>query len=298
MVGRGDDFYQVPEARQRCTVSDEDGWFPVYFHENQVFGSVHTASFDALAAAIPSELIAPIRLPGGRGLITLMVTRHGVVTWTGMDGSPIRKSSFGEVAVSVPVSWKGRGEDPQPRARLGGFVLHQPVTAWQPCEDGWELLGFPKFVADMNFNEGTRTRRVQVAEDGEQILDLQVRPGGPAAGVDQSGLAYTSMNAQLIALPTRMIGHWQVRLGRDIGRLHLGGHLVGERLRALDVSPHAIAVVSFLSHRTSITRLGSPVGVATNYRRYPGHKRPLGRYTVTYPGIGTVDLNEQVHPPD
>ncbi len=292
-VARGEDFCQVPEPVQRCTVAEEDGWLPVYFHDNAVFGSVHIASFEAVAEAIPSEAITPVRLPRGRCLVGILAFRYGLVTWTAADGSALRKAPFGEVAIACPVSWHGEGPDVSARQRLRGFVLQQPVTAWRPCDDGWQLFGYPKFVADMEFTEGTRSRKVQVTEGGQELLSLEGRPGGPAATFDQNGLIYTAMGTDLVANTDRSLGRRQVRLGRDIGQFHAGDHPVGRALQRLDISPRPIAVVNYLQHSSSISELGRRVGACTPYDRYAGQHRHLGRYTVTYPGVGTIDLNAE-----
>lgn len=288
-------FYDLGQPRTAWTVAGRTGWYPVYFYDNQVFSAVHTASFDAVAAMLPSDEIVPVGREGGRALIVVTAYRYGTVVWSSPDGELGCNEPYGEVPVSAVVTRARSTSGPSRRGRQSpaGFVLQLPVTTRQACVDGRQLLGFPKFVADMHFIEREKTREVRVAEGGRDVLTFSVRTGGLTVRDRLSRSALGTLHGQLVETINRVRGHMQVRPGAGGGRLEFGDHEAGRQLASLQISPTPLTALSYLDHSMMIPGAPQPKGACTDSSGYEGSDRDHGRYTVTYTAIGTLDLHPQ-----
>lgn len=287
-------FHDSGQPRTAWTVAGRTGWYPVYFYDNQVFSAAHTASFDAVAAMLPSDEIVPVGREGGRALIAVTAYRYSTVVWSSPGGELGGNEPYGEVSVAAWVTRARSKAEPSSRGRQSsvGFVLQLPVTTRQACVDGRQLLGFPKFVADMHFTEGEKTREVRVAEGGRDVLTFSVRTGGMTISDRLSRSALGTLHGQLVETTNRVRGHMQVRLGRHGGRLMFGDHETGQRLASLQISPTPVTTLSYLDHSMMIPGAPQPKGTCADYIGYEGSDRTHGRYTVTYPAIGTLDLHQ------
>lgn len=285
------DYYDWRGPTPVVTVDGRSFRLPVYYHENQLFASVHTASYDAVAAELPSDLIAPVRWLDGRALVAVHAFRYTAVTAVTPDASTMRRAPYGEVVVSAVVS---RGPAPRALPLLGrprGFVLQMPVTTKQARDGGLQLWGYPKFVADMDFAEEGAVRGVEVSEAGSPILTLTVRPGGRVLADRRPLVSYTSLHGRLLETSVPASGHVRIRVGSGAGHLDLGEHPVAERLRRLRIAAESVAVYSYLDHHSTLPA-GVPIGPAREYEGYAGAEREIGRYTVSYPGTAPLDQYE------
>ncbi len=269
---------------------------PLHYHDDEFMASLHTASYDAVAAELPSDLIRPARWINGRALISVAAFRYHAITCANGDGSTRLLAPYGEVSVAAVVTLGPAPRlVPVLRPPLHVFVLHLPVTTLEARDVGAALWGFPKFVGDIDFVEQPSVRRVTVSEDDEVVLELSLRPSGPALPDHQPHLVYTALGGELLETIVPMSGYRQIRLGGAGGRLQFGDHSVGRQLSRLDISPTPVAVFNYVTHR-SVLPAGQAIGPARAYRGHPGLERPHGRYTVRYPDTPPLDVvTGQVH---
>ncbi len=282
-------FYQWQGPRPVITVGDTQLRLPVFYHRNDVFMSLHPASYEAVTAELPSEAIRPARWADGRALVAVTAFRYHTITWSSGDGSASSLAPYGEISIAAVVT-TGQAPRVMPllSGQLKGFVLHLPVTSIEARDGGIAGWGFPKFVADMDFAEDPSFRRVQLSEGGSPILTLTVRPRGPVLAERRPLVAYTALHGELLETVVPVLSHMQARLGSGGGELLLGDHEVAHRLRRLGISPTPVAVFSYLDHR-SILPAGHPVGPAADYHGYTGADRAFGRFTVSYPDTPPLD---------
>lgn len=274
---------------QDVTIGGVPVGLPFAYHANDVFQSLHTAAYDAVAGLLPSEVIRPVRWLDGSAVVAVTAFRYRDVSWARTDGTTGRLAPYGEISVAAVVT-RGpvRRGLPLLARRLEGFVLHLPVTTAQARDGGREFWGYPKFVADMDFAESPTERRVVLSEAGARILSLTVRPGGPVLPERRPLVSYTSLGGALLETVIPVRGHAQSRVGSRTGELVLGEHAVADGLRRLRMSSPPIAVSSFLDHR-SVLPAGRPVGPAQPYEGFRGADRAFGRFTVRYPGTPPID---------
>lgn len=289
MMRRGD-FYEWAGPRPEVTVNGRRGRLPAFYHDNDVFTSMHLASYDAAAAALPGDLLRPVRWRDGRAVIAFTAFRYHAITLIGPDGETDTLAPYGEVSVAVAVTTGAAPRLlPLLRPQVAGFVLHLPVTTREARDAGLVTYGFPKFVADMDFTEDVGLRRIGLSEGGAAILTLSVRPRGPVLPDRRSLVAYTVLHGELLETVIPVRGHMQAMLGHA-GELRLGEHAVADQLRALDISPVPVAAFSYLDHR-SILPGPRVIGAAPDYIGYRGTDHDAGRFTIRYPGTAPLDQN-------
>ncbi len=285
-------FYgHVGEPAEPVTAGTFFGGFPGVWHRSEVWGTLHTASLDAVQAVLPSPDLHPVRLPGDRTLINISSIRHEEFTATGVDG--LAMLPYGEILVGALVTRR-----PAPPLlplvapsfsgiAAGTFVLHLPVTT-KAARDGGRNMGYPKFTADIEFEDSLETVRILLSEGGHRIFAHTVHPTGRPRVDGSPMVLYSADQGQLLEQTGPRFGLVRRRFGRTGGLLELGDHQVADELRDLEIDPQP-----FASMQVSGARLAMPgvrtVGPAGPYLGYIGDERDLGRYVVTYPGTGPID---------
>jgi hypothetical protein len=171
--------------------------------------------------------------------------------------------------------------------QAGAFVLHLPVTS-KAARDGGRGWGYPKFTADIEFEDSVQTVRATLSEGGHRILAHTVRPSGQPTVTGMPLTLYSVSNGQLWEQSVPRFALQRRRWGRDGGLLELGEHQVADELRGLDIQPQPFLTMHFSAARISFPGVRS-IGPARPYLGYIGDERELGRYVVTYPGSGPID---------
>jgi Acetoacetate decarboxylase (ADC) len=288
------DVHEWSGARPHLGVGNQRFHLPIHYHDDEFTSSLHTASYESVAAELPSDLIRPARWVNGRALISVAAFRYRSATCTAPDGTVRQLTPYAEVSVAAVVT---RGPAPRllpvlsPRVQV--FVLQLPVTTLEASDLGTALWGFPKFVADMAFIEDPAFRQVTVSEGNEHVLTLTVLPSGPALPDQQPHIVYSALGDELIETVVPMAGFRQIRLGARSGRLELGEHPVGKYLRRLDITATPLALFNYVSHRC-VLPLGRALGPARPFLGHRGDERARGAYTIRYPGTPPLDQYAQV----
>jgi hypothetical protein len=276
-----------PPAPERRSV------YPIVIQRVDGFVTAHTASFDAVTAALPTRALHPVRLPNGRALISVALYQKRAAT-AGSGASTLVMPPYAELPIVAIVT-----RSPMSRAgtllalagprssELGGFALQFPLTS-RTWGDGIRgALGAPTFVSDFDLDVSGSEWRLRVSEDERDIVTVRVRPGGGLRWSHDVQTTFGVLDRTLMA--ARFESDFVARRRRDGATLELGtDHPVANALRRLDVAPRAF--MTYFWHGGRVTLLGpEPIGEASPYPCHPGLDAPLGRYTVRYPGTPPID---------
>jgi hypothetical protein len=176
-----------------------------------------------------------------------------------------------------------------PEALAGGlFWLQIPVTTRQ-ARDAGLVVGEPKFLADIDFEDDLIERRVRVTEGGHEILTLSVRPEGRVRIDRQPTRAYSVHHGLLLEGVARRYTYEQRRMGPMGAHLTLGEHPVGELLARLGIAADPYVSGSWLAGRVVVAP-PRVIGPSADYEGFRGADRELGRYTIRHPGSDAIDL--------
>lgn len=189
---------------------------PAFYHAAASVESVHRADAAAVRSVLPSDELLPVRWFDGRAAVYVSGLRYQDVTAAHADGRPWVLRPYGEFMAAVLVARR-----PVPRGLsvlrpdafgVGAFVLSLPVTTVEALTLGRDLFGLPKFVADLDFQDEPASQVVTVAEDGRQVLALEVRPRGTARTYCATNVLYSSLRSELLETRVAVLGHRRVRL--------------------------------------------------------------------------------------
>ena len=134
---------------------------PTVYHRCESSQTLHSARLDAVRELLPTGDLHPVRLPGGRAVVVVSAFRWDEVTSNGVTGRAVLP--YGEVMVGAMVT--RRPAPPVlplaglvvPGLSYGAFVLHLPVTHRQARDGGRVAWGYPKFIADIEFDDSIET---------------------------------------------------------------------------------------------------------------------------------------------
>jgi len=268
-------------------------WYPIEIRRVDGFLAAHTASFEAVAAALPTEALHPVRLPNGRALIAVALYQKRAAS-AGSGASTNVMPPYAELPITAVVTRRPMSRAAAmltlagPRSsELSGFALQFPVTSrsWRDAIRG--ALGVPAFVADFDLDASASEWRLRVSEDERDIVTVRVRPGGGLRRSHDVQATFGVLDRRLMT--SRFETEFVARRRRGGATLELGAdHPVADALRRLDVSPRAF--MTYVYHDGRVTLLApEPVGDARPYPCHPGLDVPFGRYTVRYPGTPPID---------
>jgi len=250
---------------------------PIRYWRTDCFLALFAADLDAVTDLLPSSRLHPVRVTGTRAVVAIAVFNY---LETGVG-------PYGEIAVS-PLCTLDRPAPPVlPLATgylrgLSAFVAHLPVTTRIAREAGRQVWGYPKFVADMDFDLRPESQRVEMAEGGQEILSLEVRRRGHVALETAPLTSYTAHGDRLVRTRIEMRGHVATALGPSNGELLLGEHPVGREIAALGVGSRPLLTRTYLSH-SAILPVGEDLGrVERQYAGHLGSDAETGRHTIRY----------------
>ncbi len=144
-----------------------EGKAPMFFRDVQMMGGVFTCDLAAARALMPTPRHHPLRIWPGRGVVAVHCLEYADT-----DIGPYNEVSL-SIAVAhdiVPWSHWGALLSAEAHGRYRAFVVDLPVTTRIAYHGGVEILGFPKWVADIEFVEEGNLRLCTVRDGDEVVL--------------------------------------------------------------------------------------------------------------------------------
>ncbi len=244
-------------ARPGTEVTLRGGPFelPILYFRDDMFGLFFTADAAKVRAALPSDRLHPVRLPGGRALV-------GVVAFNYLETSI---GPYGEVSV---VAMAVHGARPPVTALpalleasypgFGMVVLHLPVTTLAARDAGRGQWGYAKFTSDMAFTIAPELMRCRMSEGGRHILTLTVERGGLFRRDRRPIVTYSVLDHGLIRTTIPHRGTYRMKLRPSSSRLELGDHPVAATIAALGLAERPL-MTRYYVERSAILPAGEVV---------------------------------------
>lgn len=202
------------------------------------------AHFPAPASAVrrllPGKALAPVLIAPGTAILSIAAIEYRRIA---------EIEPYNEVAVMTPVLHKPLVNLPTlpfffPRMfrSFGFFVLNMPVTTEESRELGVKVWGYPKFLADISFEEIDNTRRCRVQLEGKEYLSLDVQQI-PAKDQKVDFHIYTVKGDRLLRHRLETEGLYGVSPFPGGAAISFGDHPLGQALRGIGVGRKPIARV-------------------------------------------------------
>lgn len=231
-----------PGSQGTTTLSDGSAVrMPLLTYRARSFAALLTISAAKARALLPGDALRPVRISPRRALILVQAMEY-----TDKTTDPYR-----ELAVSIPVLRSPRLEVPGGSlaawlARSGGgsYITHLAVDTEEARLIGWEILGFPKFLATIELGETRNEHIAEASLDGQSILTLAVAKAARHRSQrrDFSIYSLSPVENRLFHIPYQSEATVGATRGSRSARLHLGSHPVAGELR--DLHPAAAPLLA------------------------------------------------------
>lgn len=153
-------------AQEPITFHGFAGKAPMFFRDVRMMGGVFTCDLAAARALMPTPAHHPLRVWPGRGVAAVHCLEYADT-----DIGPYNEVSL-SIAVShgrVPWSHWGALLAAEAHGRYTAFVVDLPVTTEAAVHGGIDILGFPKWLARIDFAE-EGDRRVCTVREGDDVV--------------------------------------------------------------------------------------------------------------------------------
>ena len=211
-------FARVPI--QEIEVSGVRIKFPVRYYDGMTMGANFPTPVDKVQAVLPSHKLKPVQIAPGITTVYL-----GAMEYHHVEGL----APYNEFGIMVPCLYEAGDDTPE---LPGSFVYHLPVTTEEARWGGVEIYGYPKFIAEINFEDVGEMRRCRVRTEGKDIITLQVNKLAAEPQSSES-YTYTVKDGQLVRTYIQsqgLLGASEVGGGASYA---LGLHAVADQVRAL-----------------------------------------------------------------
>lgn len=229
-------FFDGPVEVRELSTGARIG-LPVRYYEWSAMMAHFPAPAAALRRLLPTPRLRPVELFPGTGILTMAAMEYRSIA----DVEP-----YNEFGIMVPVLYEPRVRIPglpllAPRCfkRFGLYVHHLPVTTQAACDFGVEIWGYPKFVAEIGFEETERVRRCRLRADGKHVATLEVVKSTTVARTLDL-FSYTVKDGRLLYTPIAARGQIAGARLRGGASCDLGDHPIAEELRATGMRRSAV----------------------------------------------------------
>ena len=204
-------------------------WSPVFYYEIMSMSVQFLAPTDGVKALLPSPRLHPLRVMPGQSVVNLTLFRY-----RDCDIGPYNEVSFGipvTLDKATPLLTGLLWPMPSP---LMIYSRHLPVSTEIARAAGAEFAGYPKFVADIEFQQEDGWTTCQASENGQHILTFSGRELPLKQAPRRRLHIFTQRNGRL--LRCEMITSEQAQgasARRADLRLQLGDHPMGREIAEL-----------------------------------------------------------------
>jgi hypothetical protein len=203
---------------------------PVEVRRASSWAAVYAVPADAAQRIVEPTGLRVIRTVGGRALVTLVVARYE-------DGD---LDAYNELGVSFLVHpHEGATRWDLLRNRGCVYIHHLPVNESFTLQAGREIWGYPKYLADIEIDEGEDETTTTMSVGERFAISLTVRDPGPMRAPRQTPATYTFLDGVLRRT------EWETRGPRALvsgsgAAVALGEGAIAEELRSLGLPKKAL----------------------------------------------------------
>ncbi len=204
---------------------------PLFYYDFTALLVTFVAPLDRIRSLLPSPVIHPLRL----------TPWHAVILFTAFEYRDTDIGPYNEFGVTVPITLY----KPAPMltgllkamsAGLTTYIWQLPVTTEVARDLGVEHAGYPKFLADIQFDRHEGWIDCRVAQGNSHILTLSVREC-PLQDADRMRYHMVNVHDDRILYGMASVQVRRMGMSRrpfDV-RLELGDHAISQELRRLDL---------------------------------------------------------------
>lgn len=171
---------------------------------------------------LPSQKLRPVQHIPGTTMVSLWAMEYRHIDYL---------DPYNEFAIGVPVLYV---TDENNAGLPGYYVLHLPVTTEEARWGGVEIFGFPKFVAEISFEDEGEMCRSQVRAEGKEIIALEVKKLN-TEHQSRDEYIYSIRDDRLLRTVLQVQGQAGTTDIQGGASYYLGDHPIADGLRTLEM---------------------------------------------------------------
>jgi hypothetical protein len=227
---RDDDFFKNTPSKT-LKMNGESVDFPVLYFDFRFVTCVFTVKINRLKTILPHPDFVPIQVWPGTGMLAI----------TAFEYRDTSIGPYNEVAISVPINFppatflgKHSALSIMRRNIYPVYIHHLPVTTEIARKGGVYYYNYPKFIAEIDFQEQNGFLVVYLKEKDELILRMSAKKI-PIKKSDRFEFHTFSLkdNAVLHSLIEGLAPKTGQKILGRCGKLELGSHLISRELESL-----------------------------------------------------------------
>jgi hypothetical protein len=196
----------------------EKGEVPAKYFDTRSFSAVFPASSRKLKKYLPSKKMKLIKPFPGISFIFIVAYEYKRIS---------ALEPYNEVGIGYPLNFKDKDQE-----YSGSQFIYLPVTTERAKELGADLFGYPKFVAEITFEDYENSSKCVLKHEGDLIFTLEV----PKIDVKEEfseNHSFTVKDNKI--LRTRVTGQGFIGTSqeRGIANLILGEHPISKEIKKL-----------------------------------------------------------------
>ncbi|MGB3906475.1 MAG: acetoacetate decarboxylase family protein [Anaerolineae bacterium] len=234
------DFFAGVETTEFVASTGERVELPIRYLDWSAIVSGFTASADKLQELLPSKRLKPAVLTPGRGVISF-----GAFEYRELVDYP----AYNEFGISIPVLYEPTVNipglpllAPQWFKTYGLYVHYLPVTTEVARDGGIEIWGYPKFLAEIAFEETEESLRCRLRAEGKDIMVLEVEKLATRPR-SMDWYTYTVKGHELLKTRIQVQGEIGMSALRGGATYTLGDHPIADELRSLDIGDKTVQCI-------------------------------------------------------
>ena len=211
--------------------------FPIFYYEVRFVTAIFTAKTSALKRLLPHHRFKPIQIWPGTGML-------GIAAFEYHDTSI---GPYNGIAISIPIKFPSRFVVPGLSALkmmrknlFPVYIHHLPVTTEIALNAGIHFYNYPKFLAEITFQDRDESLEVTLKEKDDLILKLLAKklPLKRSAGFE-----FHTYSIKDNVVMHALVEGWAPKFGAvrmgSVAELELGEHGISKELAELNLSKTA-----------------------------------------------------------
>jgi len=221
------------------------GWrigLPVRYYDWSWMNALFPAPAAKVQRLLPSKKLRPVLVMPGIAMVALTAMEYRKIA----DVAP-----YNEFSIAVPVQFEPTFNipglplffhpllSPQRYKKIGMYVHHLPVTTQAALDFGVEIWGYPKFIAEISFEDVGEMRRCRLQAEKKDIVTLEIKK---LATRDRliSLYTYTVKKGQILRTLVQSKGEYGITRFPGGASYTLGDHPIADELKSLGMGKTAL----------------------------------------------------------
>lgn len=210
------------------------GKLPCFYYDTSSFTAIYTASTKAVRQLLPRPEMRPVEMLPGKCLVSFTAFEYKKT-----DIDPYNEFSIAFLitygSIQIPLITPALQTL---RRRITAYVWQLPVTTEIARKGGVEMYGYPKFIADIEFERTETEITCKVSEKGKKILALH----GKILPTRREKVTHITTYSVIDGIPLRTNIHinpieFAMTTDKNAAQIEFGGnHQIAETLKDIELS--------------------------------------------------------------